>query len=396
MPDAEPAWRLWRSLAATKTETLDSPAEIREGSKPVVVGLPATACRTVGMVLPAADHTLLPAMIEAQLEKRGVNVLTEPAPNFAWHLLGQDGAHSIVSVDVLAQPFPETLAVNHAANYTAALRMMSLPPREIVVVEEHGLLVLAAGLQGRLWHSHIIGSSEIAVEDLARELDMAKLSLESNEGFGTIRGVTLVGDRLAAMAADLKKRTSMPVERVAALEPNRGLKLDSFQKLLPASVFEVQTSKARLRKILRLAVLGAILYVAIISLCTIYLNKLQREVKVIEDQVAETAEPAAAVRDTAQFWQSLEPAIEPQRYPMVQLSEVTALLPPSGIVIKRFDAKLNEIDIIGDARDAQTFTTLKDELNAHPKLGQFTWTGPVPSVRDKVASFKLQGKLESR
>src|SRR5437764_11565527 len=105
MPDTEPAWRLWRSLTSSKTEALESPAACREGSKPVVVGLPATACRSVGLVLPAAAASLLPSMIEAQLEKRGVTVIHEPAPNFAWHLLAQDATHAVVSVDVLAQPF---------------------------------------------------------------------------------------------------------------------------------------------------------------------------------------------------------------------------------------------------------------------------------------------------
>src|SRR5664279_5826058 len=90
MPDAEPTWKLWRSLTSNKTETLDSPAECRDRSKPVVVGLPATACRSIGLILPAADASLLPAMIEAQLEKRGVTIVRHPSPNFAWHILGQD------------------------------------------------------------------------------------------------------------------------------------------------------------------------------------------------------------------------------------------------------------------------------------------------------------------
>ena len=79
---------------------------------------------------------------------------------------------------------------------------------------------------------------------------------------------------------------------------------------------------------------------------------------------------------------------------MVLLSQITAIMPPSGIVLKRFDTKLNEISISGDARDAQTATLFLEDLKKHTKLKAYSWSMPVPSVKDKVASFKIQGKLE--
>src|SRR5262245_43151541 len=98
LPDSELSWKLWKSLASSKGEAVDSPADCREGSRPVVIGLPATACRTLGMMLPSADPSLLPSMIEAQLEKRGIHVQRDPVPNFAWHVLTQSGGQSFVSV----------------------------------------------------------------------------------------------------------------------------------------------------------------------------------------------------------------------------------------------------------------------------------------------------------
>lgn len=404
MPDTEPAWRLWRSLSSSKAEALDSPAECHESSKPVVIGLPATSCRTVGLLLPAAEASLLPAMIEAQLERRGIPITREPAPNFAWHLLGQDAAHSIVSVDVLAQPFPDNLAVNHAANYTAALRLMSLPPRELIVIEEQGLLVLAASQQGKLWHSHVLGPPDMPAADLARELELARLSLESLDGFGTVRGVTLVGTRLAPLKTALKGCTSIAAETSGALEPNRSLKLDAFQKLLPASVHKAQARKAGRARFVTISLLVALVYAAAIAGAWWYLNNLQEKSDTLKADVAATDGPAAEVRATAARWSAMDPAISPQRYPMVQLSQITALMPPSGVLIKRFEAKhheidknlVNEIEISGDARDAQTVEQFKLDLKGSAKLNRFTWSSPVPSVKDRVASFKIQGKLEGK
>ncbi len=396
LPDAEPAWRLWRSPSSGKPETLESPADCREGSKPLVVGLPATACRTIGLVLPIADVALLPSMVEAQLERRGIAITKTPAANFAWQLLGQDAAQSIVSVDVLAQPFPENLAVHHAANYTAALRLMLLPARMMAVVEEQGLLVLAVGSQGKLWHSHIIGAADSAPAKLARELEIARLGIEHTDSIGTLSGITLVGERLAPLARELKKHTGILIETVPALEPNRALNLDGFQKLLPVSVYESQAAKSRTRKLLKTALVVAMIYVAVFAACWWHLQSLRDQVKQLESDIAKTDAPASEVKQTAQRWHELEPAVDQHRYPMVQLSQITALMPPSGVVIKRFDSKLTEIEIRGDARDAQTATQFFEDLKGHHNLSRYSWSMPVPSVREGVASFKIQGKLDAK
>ena len=109
--------------------------------------------------------------------------------------------------------------------------------------------------------------------------------------------------------------------------------------------------------------------------------------------MALTREPAAEVKRTAQQWRALEPAIDVQRYPMLQLSHITGLMPPSGVVLKRFEAKPSEIELRGDARDLQTAAQFLEDLKKHPKLGRFTWEMPTPDMKNKIASFKIQGKL---
>lgn len=360
----------------------------------MVVGLPATACRTIGLVLPQTDAALLPAMIEAQLERRGIIVEHAPAANFAWHVLSAQGGQTLVSVDVLAHPFPAELAVNHASKYTAALRLQTLPPGELVLVEEQSQLVLAANQAGKLWHSHIIGTIELAPADIARELELTRLSLESQEGFGAVRGVTLVGHHLGSIKAELAKHTPMLLEHAKALVPNRALNLDTFPKLLPLSVFHAQAGREKRRRMLSVGLLMALIYAVVCVMAWWYLGQLEKDAATLENTSASIRQPAADVRATAQKWRSLEAATDAQRYPMVQLSHVTNLMPPSGIVLKRFEAKLTELDLRGDARDAQTVTQFLEDLKKHPTLSRFTWSMPTPTMKDKVASFRITGKLE--
>lgn len=402
MPDTQPNWKLWRSLTSGKSEDVESPAQFRDTSRAVVVGLPATACRSIGLILPAADADLLPSMVESQLERRGVAVETSPSPNFAYHVLGQDTTNTVVSVDVLASPFPESLAVPNATNYTAALRLLSLPPRDLVLVEEQGHLVLVANHQGRLWQSMVVGTAEMPVEDLVRELEIAKMSFESLDGFGVLRGITVVGAGLASLIPKLRQFTPTPIESVSTLEPARSLKLDDFPHLLPPAVFEAQAARARRGKMIRISFLAAILYALIFAWGFWHLNNLQKEVTVLQDEVNITDEPAGEVKRIEEHWKILEPATQQDRYPVLLLSQITSQMPPSGVVIKRFETKQpksgdlktpDEINITGDARDAQTATQFLQDLQKDPKLNHFNWTMPVPSVKEKTASFKIQGKL---
>jgi hypothetical protein len=393
LPDSELSWKLWKNLAASRGEAVDSPAECRKGSRPLVIGLPATACRTLGMILPTADKTLLPSMIEAQLEKRGIHVEREPVQNFVWHVLSQSGGQTHVSVDVLSHPFPAELVVNHAVNYTAALRLAGLPANELVLTEEQGLLVLAANQGGKLWHSHVLGFAEMPVADLAREIDVARLALEAQEGFGVLRGVTLVGERLSHLKGEIRQHIAVEIETVITLPANRLLNLGTLPKLLPTAVYQAQKAKETRRMVLSVLMLTGVLYAILFAMGWWYLRDLEQKAATLEQRVAITRGPATEVKTTAQRWRALGPATDVQRYPMVQLSHITAIMPPSGLAVKRFEAKPEVIELRGEARDLQTAEQFLEDLRKHPKLSRFTWEMPTPDMKNKIATFKIQGKF---
>ena len=222
-------------------------------------------------------------MVEAQLERRGIPVEKVPVPNYAWHALSTQGGQSLVSVDVLLQPFPANMAVKHASKYAAALRLMALPPGELVVIEEQGLLVLAASQAGKLWHCHILGSADMEPVDLARELELARLSLEAQDGFGVLRGATLVGSHLGSIRTELRKHTPINLEHVPALQPNRTQNLDAFPKLLPVSVYEAQSSREKRRRLMSVLMLLALIYAVVCVMAWWYLQQLQKDATTLEN-----------------------------------------------------------------------------------------------------------------
>jgi len=395
LPTPDTTWRVWKPRATSPGETLSSPSEVRAQGKSIVIGLPATACRSIGLVLPNADHEVLEQIIITQLDRKGLKLHGGTDRNFRWHLLTQTSSTATVSVDVLAEAFPEDLALTQASDYTAALRLLALPSGQMIITEEHGSLVLAAGYQSKLYHSHIIAPSMVSTEELAQEITLSRLALDAELGEGFIIGVTLLGSTWDRNAAEsLEGKLDLPVRTLAQLAPNADLDTRNWPRLLPETVRSAQQKATIRSRWLRFSILGGLLAVALMFLAYAYLTYLERTAEQLTADVDATSAPAALVRKTAEQWKALAPAIESKRYPMVILATITKLMPPSGIVIRDYEIKDNEIDIRGEARDTQTAVQFVEDLQKDPLLSRYTWTKPQPTVKDKTALFRAQGKAQ--
>lgn len=360
-----------------------------------MVGLPASACRTVGLVLPNAEHEILEQIIITHLDRKGLKLEGGARRNFRWHLLTQNASVATVSVDILAEPFPQDLALPQASDYTAALRLLTLPNGSLIITEEHGSLVLAANYQGKLYHSHLFAPATASADEIAQEIHLSRLALEQDLGVGGISGITLAGSSWTKeTAATLAELTDLPTKVMAHLPPNAELDTRAWAHLLPLSVRQAQNSATRRGKMTRYGVLAGLLFVALAFLAFAYLTLQERTAAELEAAVETTAKPATQVKKTVERWKALAPAIEPKRYPMVLLAEITKLMPPSGIVIRDFEIKDTEIDIRGEARDAQMAVQFIEDLQKHGMLGLYKWSKPQPTVRDKTTQFRAQGKLQ--
>jgi hypothetical protein len=365
-------------------------------AKPLLIGLPATACRTIGLLVPQADDETLEQLIITNLERRGLKL--DPSPegkNYRWHHLGHNGSQAIISVDVLAEPFPEKLAANHASDYTAALRLAELPADQIILLEEQGDLVLAASHRGKLYHSHIFAQAPAADDALALEITLARLAIEADLGEGSLTGVSLVGASFeSGLAKRLGDALGIPVRNVAELAPKSEADTKTWTKLLPVAVRTAQQAAISRAKMIRWSMLGSGLVVSLIFLSYAYLVSLERQAADLAQQADLIREPAEAVRETSDRWKSYSQAVDSQRYPMFLLAEVTRLMPGSGIVIRDFEVKGNEIDIRGEARDAQLAFQFIEDFKLNKVLSRYTWTNPRPEVKGTTATFRAQGKLQ--
>lgn len=391
-PGEDASWRVWKPRASAPSEAVGTPADYGDKSKPIIVGLPATACRSLGFVVPQAEHAVLNEMVAAQLERRGIKGANGEPPVYRWHSLGHAGPNAIISVDVLAEPFQEELAVPHASNYCAALRLAQLPAGQLVIAEEQGDLVIAANHQGRLYHSHVFAQRPADAGALAQEILITRLGLDAQAALGPITGVTLVGQWDADVVADLRRVAGMPVQVVDSLSPSASLDTRSWTELLPRSITIARASAKMRRRYIQIGILVVIAYALAAVGGYVYLGTRQKVAAELSAAVEKIAEPAAAVKKTSERWKALAPALDPRRYPMVVMSQITSLLPPSGILIRDLKVKLDEVEMKGDARDLTAANQFLEDLKKHKELSRYNWTMPQPNL-NKTATWRIQGKL---
>jgi hypothetical protein len=253
--------------------------------------------------------------------------------------------------------------------------------------------VLAAAHHGRLFHSHIFGQQPVTAEELAHEITVSRLTLESLPALSPVKGVTLVGTWNRAIVQALAAATALEVTTVAELPQARDQDTRAWTPLLPSAVHESQQAATRRKKLTRYSVLGIALLASLAFLGFAYLRHLESRAKTLAAEVEESAPAALVVKRAVESWKALSLALEPKNYPIMLMMDITSLMPPSGIVMRDFETKPGTLEIRGEARDATMAFTFLEDLKKHKNLGRFTWAMPQPKVEGKTATFVATGKM---
>src|SRR5688572_33190499 len=102
LPAAEAHWEVWRCGSDSVWQgSANDPAEGANGSRSLVVALPARSCRAFAFSAPTEDRQLVRKLAFAQLEKRGLTAANAEQTPFDCHVMEQGGGRSVVSVDVV-------------------------------------------------------------------------------------------------------------------------------------------------------------------------------------------------------------------------------------------------------------------------------------------------------
>ena len=399
LPGESLDWEMWSLNGQRKGKLKNTVAEPGEAKSVdgVVIGLPATRCRTLGLQLPAADRTVLKDMVYAQLEKRGLGANGNGEECiFDVHVIDEQPDRSVVSVDVLPPDFPDDLCFKEVGGYTSASRLLPLPKGKLTLWVERDRLILAANRGGRLVHCQAVGAESEITPAVAQAIALSTLSLESDGLIHDLDGIVLWGDFPESQVQLLKEAVPyLQIQTLERPEPAAPASiLPAAGELLPTQVKRARTAAARRRKLGLFALCALVVYSAVAVLTFLYMQNLEEKSNKLKNDLARLQPVAEMVNESWDRWEALQPAVDRNRFIMVQMNNLTKLFPPGGLVLRKFEARPDRIEIDGSARDPNVaFQFLEDIKADEENFFGYEWSMDQPRVNaDKSATFEIVGR----
>ncbi len=410
LPAAEADWEVWQCGNGRGSVWQGSASDLAQGangSRSVIVALPARSCRTFAFTAPTEDPQLLRKLAFAHVEKRGLTTVGVEQTPFDCHIVEQGGGRSVVTVDVVTLDAAASLPAAKARAVVPSGRLFPMPEGKLVILEEQGRLVLCAGKAGRLVHTQIVSATHDLTGYAAPEIRIASLALQQQGVVPEITGIELWGEFSADDAGQLSDQLGLPVETKARPAPDSpAVRREASKLLLP----RVAREALRRRRLLALRWVA----LALIALPLIWwmasqrkkLHQLEAEAARIEaalnvpsdsgqkaDQDRIRAEHEVVTAAQAR-WAALRNALEPRRYPVAHLDALSRCLTAGDVVLTRFELKLADAAVSGTARSPMDAYNYFNAVNKDGPLGVYAWTMLPPTISaDGSASFELKGKM---
>ncbi len=363
----------------------------------VSLSLPVGAISLERMSLPSTARDELEGMVMLQLEKTlpytgdeltvGYDVLREEGTES--HLLAV--AASNEQLDTLCEPLrarrhlPEQLGVY-------AMQLAARHPNEEVlglIFREADVTILAIAQRGKLvaaYPCHTAGREQFLIE-LPRLLLSAELE-GAPVNFSKIvveRDLSTWVDALREEFGDTWIERS-PVD--APLPP-------CAVNLVPASWIEEKRQLAQKAKVREWLMLAGGVYLFLLLLAAGYIIWLERQVNAVNAKVTEASPYVDSIATRKARWQALAPAIDPTRYLVEILNQISHSVPSDDLHVTLLDQGTpGQFLVEGEAPTASMALLYVDALKNNPNLTMFHFKSDPPEILpNEHAHFRIFATL---
>ncbi len=381
-------WELWTFSNTKRPQFGRRIKEPAAAPGRIIVGLPVRQTVTTATWVATGDRALVPEIVELQLEQQGLIQRNgkRSAPDIRVFETQTDKSLALATV-LLAELDPE-LAIESAIRFEPAGFTLPLPQDRLCIWREQGRIATAVTRGRNPVHLQILGEREIGPE-MIHEVRCALLQLEMQHLCQSLLGIVLWGDFSDEEVQQLQKGLELRVSREAFPPP---IFPATPSKLLPSEVEVLHARRARRRRIQRLLLAGAAVYLAAIAALVGYIGWQKFQLSQMRKQLATEFPTVQAIQATADEWKKVEWAVDPQLYPVEILYQVAALIPAQGMRLTAFEIVKGKLSIRGEASGAAAAFKLAEDIKASPSLKLFQWQMRSPSLRpDGRAEFTIEG-----
>ena len=381
-------WELWTFSNTKRAQFVRRIKRPADAPGETIVGLPVRQTATVASWVATSDRSLVPEILELQLEQQGLTQRNgkRSAPDI--RVLETQADKSLALATVLLPELDPELAFESAVQFEQAGFTLPLPQDRLCIWREQGRLATAVTRGRNPVHLQILGETEIGPE-MIHEVRCVLLHLEAQRLCQALLGIVLWGDFSDEEIERLQKGLEMRVSRESLPPPTFPT---TPSKLLPTEVELLHARRRRRRRTQRLLLAAAAVYLAAIAGLVGYIAWQKFQLSQLRNQLAAELPTVQAIQATADEWKKVEWAVDPQLYPVEILHQIATLIPAQGLRLTAFEIAKGKLSIRGESSGAAAAFKLAEDIKASPKLKLFRWQMRSPSLRpDGRAEFTIEG-----
>jgi hypothetical protein len=381
-------WELWSFPDKKRAHFIRQIAKPSEVPGETVVSLPAQTTISYPSWLATADRTLIPEIINLQLEQRGLIGRNHGGRSMDYRVVEEGESQTLAVATVLQPDFPEELAFERALRFEPSALTLPLPPDRITIWREKGRLVVCVTRGKEPIIFQVLSDRELS-DAVALELKCIILQLEAQRLCRQFQGVTLWGE-FSALEID-RLQTTLELTVTSEELPPPILPAHHF-KLLPEKVAILHAKKRRRGQIRGLIIGVAALYALVLAGLIAYIGWESHKVDAINNKLKGQTSTVSEIQETADRWQRVEWAVNPKLFPVELLYQAAGSLPPDGLRLTGFELQKGKVLIEGEASTAPGAFKFAEDIKANPAMQMFNWQMPSPTLRpDGRAEFTVEG-----
>ncbi|MGZ5002447.1 MAG: hypothetical protein ACXWBM_04570 [Chthoniobacterales bacterium] len=374
--------------------TLDETVPLLNGTRNIVLGLPASAVLAQRLRLPTVEAGEFSEMVRLQIEKALPYPSEEVTTDF--EVIEQTEEGSVVSavsvhnakLSELAAPLLSrgiipaqvtVYAAQRAATHAAEGRAFFLYP-------EDDSLVCAISEEGKLGFTGFLDG--VDGEQLQRDLPQMALSAEL-QGINTSFPVILLDENLHELRDTVQGLFVSRADFIGVEAPPAKTKLN----LLPESWRLRRAELVRRAEWKKRLLWAGGAYAATMLLFAAFVMALRIQVGVLDRAIARDDPKTSFIKKTETRWKALSPAIDPHYYPIEVLLHLFESLPSSDVQITQFNQSARQISVDGEAPTAALAYQFADKVKKNADLASFHFEMAAPRILpNEHAQFRLEGK----
>ena len=399
MPGAD-GWRVGGIVdgeSARIARTMEEAAASLPDDATVTLSLPVSAVLMERMRLPSTDREELGGMVILQLEKTLPYSGEELTSGF--DIIRQEEnecdllaiAVSNEQLDGLCEPLRTRRKLPGRVAIFAIQLAARFPAEEVLalIFREADVTILAVAQQGKLVAAHTCPTTDR--DEFLAELPRLLLAAEL-EGAPVDFTKVAIERELAGWLDGLREQfPGVSIERVSLDAPLAPGPVN----LVPDGWTQEARKDARKAKLRDWLALAGAIYLFLLLAAAAYVIWLRHQVSVIDSQVAAATPAVNSIATRQARWNALAPAIDPTRFTVELLQQITKSIPDPDLHVTVFEQTApDQFMVEGEAPNAGIAIQYMDALRNNPDLSAFHFdSGPPDILPNEHAHFRIFAKL---